>query len=259
MPIMLKNPHKIRVILAIAVILFGMGTIGLLFTPYGNPPQCGTPEHPTTGDNCIIGANIGAGFILLFGLVFIWLGVLGLLASFAYRANQLHQQTKQRWLLAVTAVVFITPFILWHIFIRLPGNQAMESLEQQDAAFQEKYRSDFVEYTAPPNWNEVSKQSGAVAYNENSSLALYLNECEMGKSALQYANGSTYFVFSGVKDNACVFYIHPQAGSTAAWDGSLRKKCKWDLATVADDTPLFFAGPNGVEWGDFLKKNCKAI
>jgi len=130
-----EKSHKIRVILAVAVILLGLVTIGLVSTPYGNPPQCEGIQHPNRGDNCIIGANIGAGIIFFFGLVVVWLGVLGLLATFAYRARQSHQQTKQRWLLAAIAIVFVTPFILWHFFITIPGNQAIEKVKQDEAAF----------------------------------------------------------------------------------------------------------------------------
>lgn len=118
MPFKFKNPHKIRLIIATAVILFGLATIGFVFTPYGNPPQCG--EGETTAQNlkppdCIIGANIGAGIMLAFGLMVIWLGILGLLVSFAYRVKQSHQQTRQRWLLTLTAIIFIAPFILYGI------------------------------------------------------------------------------------------------------------------------------------------------
>lgn len=256
MPFSSKNSHKIRIILAIAVILFGLVTIGLVFTPYGNPPQCEGIQHPDRGDNCIIGANIGAGFILFFGLAVVWLGILGLLASFAYRAKQYNQQTKQRWLLAVIGVVTVTPFILWHFFIRIPANEAMVKMEQEEIAFQEKYRSDFVEYVTPPNWNEVPKQSGSVAYSENSSLALYLNECETGKTEARYANGKTFFVFSGIKDNTCVFYTHTQTGSAPTWDGYIRQKCIWNTNSDKDNTPIFRAGPDGIEFGDFLATNC---
>lgn len=262
MPYRLKNPHKIRVIIAIAVILFGLATIGLVFTPYGNPPQCGEGEAAVQNlkpPDCIIGANIGAGIMLLFGLVIVWLGILGLLTLFAYRAKQSHQQTRQRWLLALTAIVFIAAFILWHFFITIPGNEAIDRIKQDEAAFHEKYRGDFIEYNTPPNWNEVSKASGAVAYSENSSLALYLNECEAGRSDVQYANGRTYFVFSGIKDNKCVFYVHTESAVAGTGDSLLRTKCIWDVNSGNDNTPIFSTGPNGIEFGDFLTKNCNSI
>lgn len=254
-----KSPHKIRIIIALAVILFGLATIGFVFTPYGNPPQCEGIQHPDKGDNCIIGANIGAGIIFFFGLIIVWLGILGLTASSAYRAKQLHQQTKQRWLLAAVAILCITPFILWHFFITLPGNHAIERVEQEEVAFQDKYRSDFVAYNTPPNWNAVTKESSSVAYSENSSLALYLNQCETGRSDVHYGNGKTYFVFSGFKDNKCVFYIHTGSAEASSWDGLLRTKCIWNLDAGNDNTPIFTAGPQGIEFGDFLTKNCSSI
>mgnify|MGYP000639725720 CR=1 FL=1 len=262
MPFRFTNPHKIRIILSIAVILFGLVTIGLVFTPYGNPPQCGEGEAAVQNlkpPDCIIGANIGAGIMLLFGMLVVWLGVLGLLASLAYTARQSHQQTRQRWLLAVTAILFIAPFILWHIFITIPSNEAVERIEQEEAAFQEKYRSNFIEYSTPPNWNGATKESGTVAYSENSSLALYLNQCETGRSYVQYVNGRTYFVFSGIKDTKCVFYIHTQPAVAGTWDNLLRTKCVWDIDSGNDNTPIFSAGPNGVEFGDFLSRNCTTI
>lgn len=137
--------------------------------------------------------------------------------------------------------------------------EASNSARQDAADFKAKYRSSFEGYDTAPKWDEVTKESSTAAYIENSSLALYLNQCETGKSNAQYQNGSTYFVFSGIKDNKCVFYIHTQAGSTATWDGLLRQRCVWDIATDKDDTPIFAAGPNGVEFGDFLSKNCKTI
>lgn len=262
MPFRLKNPHKIRVIIALAVIIFGLATIGLMFTPYGNPPQCGEGKAAVQNlkpPDCIIGANIGAGIMFLFGLVIVWLGLLGLFASFAYRAKQSQQQAKQKRLLAVIVIVFVAPFILWHIFITVPGNEAVDRIEQDEAAFQEKYRGDFIDYNAPPKWDDVSKASGTVAYSENSSLALYLNQCETGKSDVQYANGKTYFVFSGVKDNNCVFYIHTQSKTSNTWDGLLRTKCIWGVDSGNDNTPIFSAGPNGIEFADFLKRNCSSI
>jgi hypothetical protein len=111
----------------------------------------------------------------------------------------------------------------------------------------------------PPSWNEVPKQSGTVAYSENSSLALYLNECEAGRSDVQYSNGGTYFVFSGIKDNNCVFYIHTLSAAATTWDGLIRTRCVWDINSGNDNTPIFNAGPNGIEFGDFLKKNCNPI
>src|SRR5438270_9904971 len=104
-----KNPHTIRIILSIAIILFGLLSIGLVFTPFGNPPQCEGIQNPDRGDNCIIGANIGAGLIFFFGLFVIWLGILGLLTSFVYRAHQLRKTAQKRWLIAITIVLLIAP------------------------------------------------------------------------------------------------------------------------------------------------------
>ena len=135
----------------------------------------------------------------------------------------------------------------------------MESIKQDKTALQEKYRGDFIEYTTPPNWNQVTKASGTVAYSENSSLALYLNQCETGKSEVQYANGKTYFVFSGIKDSNCVFYIHTQSTTASTWDGQLRTKCIWGVDSGNDNTLIFSAGPNGIVFADFLRKNCNSI
>lgn len=257
-----NNLHKIRTIIAVAVILFGLANIGLVFTPYGNPPQCGEGKAAIQNlkpPDCIIGANIGAGMMFLFGVVAVWLGILGLLASFAYRAKQLQHWNKLKWLLAVTAIVFIAPFILWYFFITVPGNEAMDRIKQDEAAFQEKYRGNFIEYNTSPKWNEVSKTSGTVAYNENSSLVLYLNECEAGRSEVQYATGRTYFIFSGIKDNNCVFYVHTQPFAGNTWDNLLKTKCVWNVNSGNDNTPIFNTGPNDIEFGDFLSKNCNSI
>ena len=255
----LEKSHKIKVILAIAVILLGLVTIGLVFTAYGNPPQCEGIQHPDRGDNCIIGANIGAGLIFFSGLTVIWLGIVGLLASFAYRAHQLRNPTQKRLLIIVTAVLLIAPPIVTSIYTAKSVNEANNRAEQDAASFHADYRSDFVEYDTPPNWNEVSKESSTVAYSENASLSLYLNQCETGGSDVQYTNGRTYFVFSGVKDNTCVFYIHTQSAESGTWDSLLRTKCTWDINSGKDDTPIFVAGPNGIEFGDFLTKNCNLI
>lgn len=255
----MKKSHKIRFILAIAVILLGLATIGLAFTPYGNPPQCEGLQHPDKGDNCIIGANIGAGLIFFCGLIVIWLGILGLLTSFAYRAHQLHNTTQKKLLIVATAVLLIAPPTLIGLYTAKSVNEANNRAEQAAASFQANYRSDFVEYNTPPNWNEVSKESSTVAYSENASLSLYLNQCETGKSDVQYVNGRTYFVFGGVKDNTCVFYIHTQPAESGIWDSLLRTKCTWDINSGKDNTPIFIAGPNGIEFGDFLTKNCSSI
>lgn len=254
-----KNPHKIRVVLALVIILLGLINIGLVFTPYGNPPQCSSLQQPDNGDNCIIGANVGAGFMLFFGLVFIWMGLLSLLTSFAYRAHQLRNTAQKKLLIAITAVLLIAPPALITIYTAISVNKADKAQEQDATSFRSDYRSIFVEYNAPPNWNEVSKISSTTAYSENESLALYLNQCEAGKSVARYVNGSTYFVFSGVKDNKCVFYVHTQSAQASIWDSLLRTRCIWDVNSGEDNTQLFKADQNGIVFGDFLTKNCNSI
>lgn len=135
----------------------------------------------------------------------------------------------------------------------------MKAVKQNDAAFNALYRSKFAQYTTAPNFNKVTAKSATVSYTENASVALYLNQCETGKSEVQYQNGSTYFVFSGTKDNKCVFYVQTQRAPTDKWDGILHQKCIWDISTDKDDTPLFAAGPNGIEFGNYVDENCKSI
>lgn len=235
-------------------LIVGLAFVGLALSPLGNPPQC-EGNLTLNNSNCIIGANIGGGLILLLGFGIVFIGLLVLLFSFLKRAHQLNHRL-QKWLLFIVISILVFIPISWVI---KTGLDASNMMEKDAADFQAKYRSNFVEYKTPPKWDEVSGESSTVRYLENQSLLMYLNECEAGKSDAPYASGITYFVLSGVKDNECVLYIHEQAATAGVWDGFLRQKCQWRLDTPKDDTPIFRADPNGIEFGDFITKNCKSI
>ena len=126
MPSRYLSAHKIRVFIAALIVLLGLVSVGYVFTPYGNPPQCEGLQHPDRGDNCIIGANIGSGLILLFGLMLVWFGAACLLASYAYRAYKIGKKSQMKLLIFITAVVLIAPPLSLSIYTSISESQANE-------------------------------------------------------------------------------------------------------------------------------------
>lgn len=66
----------------LVMLVVGLLIVAATFSPPLNPPQC--PDHATRmpdGSNCIIGANIGAGLLLMLGTLVTFIGAVGSLVS----------------------------------------------------------------------------------------------------------------------------------------------------------------------------------
>jgi len=133
--------------------------------------------------------------------------------------------------------------------------------------------SNFVPYTDAPRFDTVSDISSSVTARPSSaqatSVSLDLHACAPGRASVTYESGTTYFAFSGIKQEGslgnqkaakCIFYIS-QPVADPHWDGRLPIKCTWSVSDVLVGNYLKFpVTTSGIQFNinDFLG-NCQDL
>ncbi len=266
MKISFTAKDKLRIKICLAILIFGLLIIGAAFTPYNNPPQCGeayTSHHELQtpqNSRCIIGANIGGGFVWLLGMAIAIAGGLTLAAVVILVLVRGNVRNPRAGPLITALIIGCIVLAAWYFFI---GASAIKHAKYQGEI--QKRQASFVQYKGTPKLGEILGRSAAVTAKPNaenaSSITMDLHSCSPGAANVSYVSGTTHFAFSGVRkideyhDWECVFYVGVEKVNQK-WDGLLHAKCVWRiLDTVAENQQTFQVTGTGIEFGEF-PSNC---
>lgn len=195
----LRNDRSLLWALVTAVV--GVAGVAFGFTPYMNPPQCGDPG---AGDNCIIGANIGIGFHMLFWVPIALVGVVWLSGLLLYRFSR---KRKHKWLPSVVLLlILIGSYVL---FVSIP-NARQARLDEELVS----RRDGYVAYVPIPDMAAATAVSDS-ARATGDGVALDVFACKPGLARISTPDGEVAVLISGIKEsqfqqgpeyNDCVFY-----------------------------------------------------
>lgn len=216
---------------AIVTAAVGLAGVGFGFTPYMNPPQCGDPG---AGSDCIIGANIGLGFHMMFWAPIALVGVVWLFGLLLYRFSR---RQKHKWLPSVVLLLILAG--AWTVFITIPNAQQTK----RDAELVAR-RDGYVAYVPIPDMAAAKSDSDS-AQADGTDVALDLFACKPGLARVSTPNGEVAVLFGGIKEsqfnqgpehNDCVFYTEKApAAAGAEQNRQLPIKCMVSLF----DTSLY--------------------
>jgi len=105
-------------------ILAGLLIIGLVFipSPWINPPQCEEFQSPSSGDNCIIGANIGLGFVFGFGFLVSIFSLISLVVFIIIKKLRNIQSALKVSKLLMAPIILLILYIIVSMILSLLGD-----------------------------------------------------------------------------------------------------------------------------------------
>ena len=247
MRITVTSRDRRRSLISLIVLLIGLFFVGLSYTPWANPPQCGEEKM---GETCIIGANIGGGLVWLLGMAIVIPAAAAFLSSIIFGVLAGKGVKTTRALLVTGTIVGLIVLACWYAII---GADTIRNYRYQKEI--QKRQANFVEYKAAPDIHAVAEESTSLSVTPASgnaqSASLDLHGCSPGKAHVSYASGTDHLVFSGVRsggpgNSECIFYIGREIAGQP-WDGMLHAKCTWPISgTLANNQKIFAVTDKGV-------------
>lgn len=241
---------KVRIILTTLGLVTGLFFMWWVETSHRNNPP---PD-----------ADIGGGMIYLLGMIMAYANGVGLMATLLYVF--LRGITKR------TSTAIAVTFVIMALLVLAGWYWIIGAETIQKNSYKREIRSrysSFVKYKSPIMVSAVSGESGAVRVSstkDNSGIIMIdLHDCSPGLAKVTSATSTTYFAFSGVREDehlpgfgrsVCELYIGKQT-TGQAWEGMLCAKCIVRLGNeLANNSLQLPYTASGIQFGMFLG-NCQ--